>query len=263
MKPPAWHRPVKCCVIADSYVSVANDPIVVDPILVQGHTAPMRRTDRLFDLIQILRDGRLHRAQDMAQRLGVSVRTIWRDVATLAASGLPVEGERGVGYLLRAPITLPPMILNAAELEVLRQGIRLVAEGADTTLARAARGLATKIAAVTPQPSKPEPDDLHSLTGQRTSKAPSHLPILRNAIKARERLSISYIETNGRESHLDIRALHLGVSGQVRILAAYCEGRHDFRSFRVDRIIAVTRTGEIFSTDPAHDLAAWRASLTP
>ena len=87
----------------------------------------MRRTDRLFDLIQILRDGRLHRASEMAARLGVSVRTIWRDVATLAASGLPVEGERGVGYILRAPITLPPMILNAVELEALRLGLRLAA----------------------------------------------------------------------------------------------------------------------------------------
>ena len=70
----------------------------------------MRRTDRLFDLIQILRDGRLHRAQDIAERLEVSTRTVWRDMATLMASGLPVEGERGVGYILRPPITLPPIV---------------------------------------------------------------------------------------------------------------------------------------------------------
>lgn len=221
----------------------------------------MRRTDRLFDLIQILRDGRLHRASDIAQRLGVSVRTIWRDVATLAASGLPVEGERGVGYLLRAPITLPPMILNAAELEVLRLGIRLVAQGSDTSLSRAARGLATKIAAVTPQPTKPEPDDLHHFPGQKAANAPAHVPMMRAAIRAHERLTLTYIEPNGRESHLDVRPLQLGLSGKVRTLTAYCETRQDFRSFRVDRIIAVTRTGEIFADDPERGLAALRASL--
>ena len=91
----------------------------------------MRRTDRLFELIQILRDGRLHRASDMAARLEVSVRTIWRDMATLMQSGLPIEDERGVGYMLRAPITLPPMVLTADELEALRLGTRLVADGAD------------------------------------------------------------------------------------------------------------------------------------
>ena len=223
----------------------------------------MRRTDRLFDLIQILRDGRLHRASDMAQRLGVSVRTIWRDVSTLAASGLPVEGERGVGYLLRAPITLPPMILNAAELEVLRTGIRLVAQGVDADLARAARGLAVKIAAVTPQPTTPQPDDLHSFSGQKPANSPAHMPLMRAAIRARERLTITYIEANGRESHLDIRPLQLVQAGKLRSLTAWCENGQDFRSFRADRIIAVTRTFETFDDDPARNLLAWRASSGP
>ena len=88
----------------------------------------MRRTDRLYDLIQILRDGRLHRAQDMADRLEVSVRTIWRDMAMLSASGLPVEGERGLGYILRAPLVLPPTLMTADELEALVEGLRHVAE---------------------------------------------------------------------------------------------------------------------------------------
>ena len=87
----------------------------------------MRRTDRLFDLIQLLRDGRLHRAKDLAETLEVSVRTIWRDMATLMASGLPIEGERGVGYMLSAPITLPPVALTREELEALRLGVVLVA----------------------------------------------------------------------------------------------------------------------------------------
>ncbi len=224
----------------------------------------MRRTDRLFDLIQILRDGRLHRAQDLAARLGVSVRTIWRDVSTLMASGLPVEGERGVGYLLRAPITLPPMILTAEELQVLRLGIGMVCTGTDAALARAARGLASKIAAVTPKPTTPLPEgsDPTALPGQMPANAPAHLPMFRAAIRTRERLTISYIEPNGQESHLDIRPLLLGLSGKVRTLTAFCETRLDFRSFRIDRIIAVARTREVFPSEPGRRLADWRARNT-
>lgn len=112
----------------------------------------MSRNDRLFDLIQILRDGRLHRAADLAGRLGVSTRTIWRDMAVLAASGLPVEGERGVGYILRAPVTLPPLILTSDELAVLQHFLTTTSEAPDGTLARGAKSLAAKIAAVLPVP---------------------------------------------------------------------------------------------------------------
>jgi len=126
----------------------------------------MRRTDRLFELVQILRDGRLHRAVDLAEAVGgVSVRTIWRDMATLIASGMPIEGERGVGYILRAPTTLPPLMLAAAELEALRAGLRLVAGGTDPVLARAARSLASKIGAVAPAPVTPGAEDLFAFTG--------------------------------------------------------------------------------------------------
>ncbi|MFN3646190.1 MAG: helix-turn-helix transcriptional regulator [Gemmobacter sp.] len=218
----------------------------------------MRRTDRLFDLIQILRDGRLHRAGEMAERLGVSVRTIWRDMATLMASGLPVEGERGVGYILRAPITLPPMILTGPEIEALRQGVRLVAEGDDPALARAARALAAKIASVTPAP--PEGDDLFVFTGQEAARAAAHLPAIRKAIRARERLTISYIDSRGRESHRDIRPLALDLAGRVQVLVAWCEARGDFQAFRVDRIVALTPTGEIFTEEPGRSLADWRAA---
>ncbi len=218
----------------------------------------MRRTDRLFDLIQILRDGRLHRASEIATRLEVSVRTIWRDMSTLMASGLPVEGERGVGYILRAPITLPPMILTATELEALRLGVRLVAQGTDPGLARAARGLAAKIAAVTPQPTVPEADDLFKFQGQQAGRAAPHVPTLRRAIRAKERLSITYIDPSGQESHRDIRPLQLEFWGRVWTLAAFCEARQDFRNFRVDRIVAITQTGETCPVEPGRGLADYR-----
>ncbi|MEH7827303.1 helix-turn-helix transcriptional regulator [Gemmobacter denitrificans] len=221
----------------------------------------MRRTDRLFELIQLLRDGRLHRASELAEALEVSTRTIWRDMATLMASGLPLEGERGVGYILRAPITLPPMVLTAAEMEALRLGVRLVAEGADPGLARAARGLASKIASVQPPAPGEETDDLFVFTGSETQRAAPHLPAIRRAIRERLRLSISYIDLQGRESHRDIRPLQLEFWGRVWTLAAWCEARRDFRAFRVDRIVAISETLEHFPDEPGRRLEDYRARL--
>jgi predicted DNA-binding transcriptional regulator YafY len=221
----------------------------------------MRRTDRLFDLIQILRDGRLHRASEMAERLEVSVRTIWRDMSTLMSSGLPVEGERGVGYILRAPITLPPMILTAEELEALRLGVRLVAEGADPGLARAARGLASKIATVSPVTTAPGEDELFVFTGGEATRASPHLPAIRAAIRARERLTITYVDPTGHQSHRDIRPLQMEFWGRVWTLAAFCEARQDFRSFRIDRIVALTPTGEVFPQEPGRTLDDYRARI--
>ena len=117
----------------------------------------MRRTDRLFELIQILRDGQLHRARDMAQRLEVSDRTIYRDMETLMASGIPVEGERGVGYMMTAPITLPPLNLTMAELEALHIGMAILGEAVDAELQEAARSLSAKIDAVLPEDSVAPP----------------------------------------------------------------------------------------------------------
>lgn len=220
----------------------------------------MRRTDRLFDLIQILRDGRLHRASEISTRLSVSIRTIWRDMNTLMASGLPVEGERGVGYILRAPITLPPMILNAVELEALRLGLRLATQGPDAALAKAARALARRVAAVTPAPSKDE-GDLFAFPGQTDNRAPKHLPALRRAIKAHERVAITYIDPRGTESHRDIRPLALEKHAKISTLAAFCEARGDFRSFRVDRIVAVTLTGERYPDESGRTLPDYRTRL--
>lgn len=245
--------------VTDSYMSVAIARHGLTRAAQNANAGPMRRTDRLFDLIQILRDGRLHRAGEIAARLGVSTRTIWRDMATLMASGLPIEGERGVGYILRAPITLPPLMLNPAEMEALRLGVRLVAEGADPALAKAARGLAGKIGAVSPAPQGPEPDDLFVFTGSEAKRAAPYLPAIRAAIRAQERLTISYIDPRGAESHRDIRPLHLELGGRVWTLAAYCEARQAFRSFRVDRILSVTPTGETFPDEPGRTLDDYRA----
>lgn len=110
----------------------------------------MKRDSRLFDIVQLLRDGRLHTAAELASALGVSTRTIWRDMAMMAATGLPVEGERGLGYILRSPLMLPPTMLTPDELEALVEGLRHV--DTDTNpRARAARSLLVKVATLLPQ----------------------------------------------------------------------------------------------------------------
>lgn len=110
----------------------------------------MKRDARLYDLVQILRDGKLHTAEELAASLGVSTRTVWRDMAMMAATGLPVTGERGLGYILRSPLMLPPTVLTPDELEALACGLRHV-EANDPGLARAARNLLYKITTLLPQ----------------------------------------------------------------------------------------------------------------
>ena len=153
----------------------------------------MRRTDRLFDIIQILRDGKLHRAQDIADRLEVSVRTIYRDMDTLVASGVPVEGERGVGYMVREQITLPPLNLTTAELEALNLGMAIVAEAADPDLKAAALSLADKIDAVLPTETVAEADAWKFAVYPFADAARGfvHMPALRAAIKSRQKLRLS------------------------------------------------------------------------
>jgi len=219
----------------------------------------MRRTDRLFELIQILRDGRLHTARDMAERLEVSVRTLWRDMATLIASGLPVEGERGVGYILREPMTLPPLTLTPEEVQALALGLQLVTRGADPSLTRAAESLMGKISAVLPARLL---DGIGQETwvfpGEEALAAARHLPALRRAIRLRERVVIGYVDGTGVPTKRPIRPLVLEFWGRVWTLASWCEARQDFRSFRVDRIEKLALTGETFPDDPGTTLRDWR-----
>lgn len=222
----------------------------------------MRRTDRLFDLIQILRDGRLHTARDMAERLEVSTRTLWRDMATLIASGLPVDGERGVGYILREPITLPPLTLTEDETEALSLALRLLSEGADPGMAGAVARLSGKIMAALPASRAAHADPpVWIFPGTEALAAARHLPDLRRAIRLGAVLEIAYADAAGRDTLRAVRPLVLEFWGRVWTLATWCEERGDFRSFRVDRIAAIRDTGRAAPPEPGRDLAAWRARM--
>ena len=217
----------------------------------------MRRTDRLFDIIQILRDGNLHRAQDIAARLEVSTRTIYRDMETLMASGVPVEGERGVGYMITEAISLPPLTLTVSELEALNLGLAIVGQAADDTLKAAAETLAEKVDAVLPAQTiaeaeawkfavYPFADPTRNLT---------HMPLLRSAIKARQKVRLTYTSREGAITGRVIRPLHMEYWGRVWTLTAWCELRAGFRVFRVDLIESVHPLPEIFADEPGKRLS--------
>ncbi|MCE8524466.1 YafY family transcriptional regulator [Ruegeria pomeroyi] len=220
----------------------------------------MRRTDRLFDIIQILRDGKLHRARDIAARLEVSVRTIYRDMDTLAASGIPVEGERGVGYMVREQITLPPLNLTPEELEALNLGMAIVAEAADPELKAAAQRLAEKIDAVLPTQTVAEADawKFAVYPFADAARGLAHMAPIRAAIKARQKLRLVYRRIDGELTERTIRPLHMEYWGRVWTLTAWCELRAGFRVFRIDLIETLSPLPELFRDEPGKTLADYQ-----
>jgi predicted DNA-binding transcriptional regulator YafY len=221
----------------------------------------MRRTDRLFDLIQILRDGRLHRGRDLARRLEVSLRTLYRDMDTLVASGIPVEGERGLGYMMTAPITLPPLNLSLTELEALHLGLAVVSKAADEELQRAAKTLSDKVDAVLPE------DRAVPATGWGFAVYPFaeaargfvHMAPLRAAIRSRRKIHITYAKPGGEDTERRVRPLQMEYWGRVWTFTSWCELRNDFRVFRVDRIRTLDVLFDTFQEEPGKTLADYLA----
>ncbi|MFK7835048.1 MAG: helix-turn-helix transcriptional regulator [Sulfitobacter sp.] len=223
----------------------------------------MRRTDRLFDILQILRDGKLHRAQDIAKASKVSVRTIYRDMDTLVASGVPVQGARGVGYRITKAISLPPLTLTPDELEALNLGMAIVAEAADDTLKSAAATLADKIDAVLPERSVADADawKFAVYPFADTVRGFGQMPTLRAAIRARQKLKISYHSKGDRITTRTIRPLHMEYWGRVWSLTCWCELRNDFRVFRVDLIQSAEALPEMFTDEPGKRLSDYNTNL--
>ncbi len=217
----------------------------------------MRRTDRLFDLILLLRDGRLHRAEDLAQSLDVSVRTIYRDMDSLVLSGVPVAGERGLGYMMTAPITLPPLNLTKTELEALHFGLAVVGEAADPELQDAAQSLSAKIDAVLPEDRTTPPSSWGFAVYPFKDAAAGFrfMPQIRQAIRARQKLQISYAAPDAPPLDRVIRPLQMEYWGRVWTVTCWCELRADFRSFRVDRIRSLKVMAELFVDEQGKSLA--------
>ncbi|RYG92859.1 YafY family transcriptional regulator [Loktanella sp. IMCC34160] len=205
----------------------------------------MARNDRLFDLIQILRDGQLHRAQDLGARLGVSTRTIWRDMATLIDSGLPIEGERGVGYVMKSPVSLPPLALNRDEFEALRLGLALASSLSDRDAARGAASLRAKINAVSPAGLQDPGVESLVFASPEAERAARHLAPIRRALRDHLVIEIDYTSIWGDPRSHILRPLHLSYWGRVWTLLGWCEKDGNFRLLRVDliRSAEVTQRG--------------------
>ncbi len=212
----------------------------------------MKRSDRLYKLIQILKDGRLHRAEDMARDLDVSVRTIYRDMDTLAASGIPVEGERGVGYSARAAITLPPLNLTETELEALHLGLAAVGNGVEGELKDAAESLSAMIDAVLPEDRHGAPKSFGFAVYPFADAAYGfrHLTTLRGAIRNRQKLRLTMQDGNIRE----VRPLKLDYWGRVWTCLVWCDTTEGFATLRADQIESVAILPGLFVDEPGKRL---------
>jgi predicted DNA-binding transcriptional regulator YafY len=194
----------------------------------------------------------------LAEELGVSLRTIYRDVATLAAQGAPIEGEAGFGYVLKPGFFLPPLMLEEDEADAVLLGLRLVAQRADSELARKADNALAKIAAVLPAGIEETTRASGLLAAPNPAPRPE-ITAIRHALQAEEKLRLSYTDKAGRASQRVVWPIALGFFEGAELLAAWCESRRDFRHFRLDRIEIVTSTGERLPTRRRMLLADWRA----
>jgi len=199
----------------------------------------MSRAERLLSLLQALRRRRRPvAASTLAEELGVSRRTLYRDVAALRAQGADVAGEAGIGYELRPGFTLPPLMFTPDERDALALGALWVARNGDPALADAAMGAMAKIAAVSSDGSGDFIDSPALLPGRRRLAEPSDawIPILREALRSERRLRLGYVDAKGRSTERVIWPIALGFLNGVRVVAAWCETRLAFRHFRVDRM---------------------------
>jgi predicted DNA-binding transcriptional regulator YafY len=224
----------------------------------------MRRADRLFQIIQILRRCGLTTAAQLAQELEVSIRTVYRDVRDLTASGVPIEGEAGVGYLLADGYDLPPLMFNQAEIEALALGARMVACWADQEMANAANDILSKVDAVLPKPLKGSLDktSLFSLNFTNTDIEKEHLAALRLAIRDQKKVRLVYTDEKSDTSTRTIRALCLTFFAPRWLVTAWCELRHNFRNFRVDRIQTLTVLDQTFEDEPGKTLDDFLSIVT-
>lgn len=201
----------------------------------------MARSDRLLELLQLLRTYRYAVTADaLARELDVSVRTVYRDIATLQAQGASIEGEAGVGYLLRPGFTLPPLMFSVDEIEALVLGVSWVADRADRNLAGAARNLVAKVQAVLPGPLRQELEATTLLVGPAARPEPvadGTAVALRAAIRGQTKLRISYRDEKGSITDRTVWPFGLGYFDSVLVVLAWCELRQDLRNFRADRIV--------------------------
>ena len=219
----------------------------------------MRRADRLFRLVQILRGGRLWTADRLAEAMEVSVRTIYRDIADLQASGVPVDGEAGVGYIMREGFDLPPLMFTNEEIIALVLGARLVHAWGGETMQAGAQSALQKIEQLLPQ-SQAAREALQRLEAPAYSLSAEERALidkLDGAASKRQRVELLYRGPEGDETNRRVRPLGLWFWGAKWTLVAWCELRNDFRMFRLDRIRHCETDGTTFEANSERDIQAF------
>lgn len=222
----------------------------------------MSRTQRLFDLIQILRRHRYPvTGKQLADELDVSLRTLYRDIATLQAQGASIEGEPGLGYVLRPGFMLPPLMFSEEEIEALVLGSRWVARRTDKKLRLAATNVLAKISAVLPEDLRHQLEFSGLLIGPVKTAIENDdekEALIRHAIRREYKLQMTYIDVKGDESERLIWPLALGFFEEVHVVVAWCELRFDFRHFRTDRIAKLTQLETRYPQRRQTLLKKWR-----
>ena len=206
----------------------------------------MRRADRLFQIVQYLRAGRLLTARILAERLEVSERTIYRDIADLQSSGVPIDGEAGIGYLMRDGYDLPPLMFSREEVSALIVGARMVGAWGGAKMALAAETALEKIESVLPDDMRghARKTSVFAFDFQMPLELRDRFDFANEAISKGSVLALSYRDPNGECTEREIEPLGLYYWGRTWTLASWCRLRSDFRTFRLDRIETLVATGE-------------------
>lgn len=220
----------------------------------------MRRTERLFGIIQTLRTARRPVAGHLlAEQFEVSLRTLYRDMAELLAQRVPIRGEAGTGYVIDSEFDMPPLMLTVDELEAAALGAAWVAQRGDEALARGARDLVAKLSAAVPDHLRTAIiDPAIAPFPIRDGRKDGHdVSVVRAAIRDRRKLAIAYADVEGRATERVLWPIVIGYQDEVRLLAAHCELRGTFRHFRTDRMQRVERLDERIPEPFARLRARW------
>lgn len=221
----------------------------------------MSRAQRLLDLVQVLRRHRRAVAGAvLAEEVGVSLRTLYRDIETLRSQGAPIDGEAGIGYVLRPGFMLPPLMFSEEEIEALVLGSRWVSERADGPLGKAARNVLAKIGAVLPDDLKEgiEASGLLIGPGEPIAAGDAELPTIRQAIRTERKLRVGYADEHGAVTSRTLWPFALAFFDRVRVVVAWCELREGYRHFRTDRIRAIDVLPDRYPRHRAALMKEWR-----
>lgn len=223
----------------------------------------MRRADRLFDIIQALRraSGPLTAAQ-LAAQLEVTVRTVYRDIASLQASRVPIEGAAGLGYLLRQGFDLPPLMFTRDEIEAILVGARLIKRTGDPGLQAAAEGVLSKLSVTLPPHLRDHLDLAPVYVSPAGAVTPQQADLtdIRTAIRDRRKLRLSYVDVDGKATERVVLPLAIAYFVEATLLCGWCELRQGQRNFRLDRIRQMALLEDSFADDHARLMAEWLAS---